>query len=333
MRPLVLILGLAGCVSEAATPAPPIDEAVAVRTTPVTEVLASRPIHGVGRLHATTEAWLSFPFGGVVDDVRVTPGQRVRRGEVLAVLDAAPALAQRDAARAALDKAERDAARAARLEGAATAPMQTEDARTGVAVARAQLDGAEFQARRSTLVAPSDGVVVGVRVEDGETVGAGLPVLRFAGADGYEVDVVLAAADGLAAEVGSAAVVDVLGREVPGHVVERAGGAGALGGWSVVVALDADDPGLAPGLVAEVTVAPPPTPWRFVPLAAIAEADGDDGAVFVVDGDVARRVPVTVGFVDGDRVALRDGPPPGVPVVETGVPFVRDGARVRGGAR
>ena len=303
-----------------------------MQTAPVVKVEASRPIEGVGRLHAANEAWLSFPFGGVVADVRVVAGERVRKGAVLAVLDTGPAYAQRDAARAALAKAERDAARAVRLEGSVTAAQQTEDARTGVDVARAQLEGAEFQARRSAIVAPEDGVVLDLRVEAGETLGAGMPVVRFAGGAGFEVDLVLSAADGLAAEVGSVAAVEVMGQTVAGRVTERAGGTGPLGGWTVVVGLAESEIPLASGLVARVHVTPPPSPWRFVPLSAIAEANGRDGAVYVVDGDVARRVPVSVGFFDGERVALRDGPDVGANVVVVGVPFVSDGVRVAGGA-
>jgi RND family efflux transporter MFP subunit len=314
----------ASALQEAASP-----EVVAVRTAPVAEAPVARPLHGSGRLRATTEATLSFPFGGVVADVVVSRGQVVHKGELLAVLDAAPARAQLAAATSAAQKAARDAARAEALGGAVSTAQQ-QDARTGLEVAQADLDAARFQARRSVLVAPADGTVLDVFVDDGQTAGAGQPVLRFAGAEGYEVELVLSAADALAAAPGTpaAATIRSAGVALPGVVTERAGGAGPLGGFTVVVGLEATDAVLAPGLVATVDLAPAPSVRRTVPIEALAEADGSDGAVYVLDGDHVRRVPVTIAFLAGALVALDDGPPAGSEVVVEGVPFVVDGGAV-----
>ena len=52
---------------------------------------------------------------------------------------------------------------------------------SGLFRTQADLDAARFQARRSVLVAPADGTVLDVFVDDGQTAGAGQPVLRFAG--------------------------------------------------------------------------------------------------------------------------------------------------------
>lgn len=329
MRALLFLL-VTGCATSAANAPIPTDEAVAVTLAPLAAEPLARPVHGVGRVRAADEVALAFPFPGIASDVRVVPGQPVRRGDVLAVLDAAPARAQLAVARQALEKAERDATRARALEGTALSAAQREDAVTGLEIARANVDAAAFQASRSTLVAPADGVIVDVNVEDAQTVAAGAPVVWFAGTGGWEVELTLPAADALDCPPGTAVTAHIRGEEVPGRVLERAGGAGALGTWSLTVALDPTDLPLASGLVATVDLAPDPRDWPTVPIGALAEADGSDAAVYTVSGDgLAQRVPVRIAFLADDRVALADAPDLGTPLVVQGVPFLTDGARVR----
>lgn len=329
-RGLLLLSPLLGaCVDAAAThEAAPEAEAVSVTTAPVEELPVSAPVHAAGRLRAADGATLSFPFGGVVARVDAVRGQRVRRGDVLAVLDAGAARAQLDAAASALEKAERDAGRARALDGALSTAQQ-QDAATGLRIAQANLQAARFQTRRSALVAPSDGLVVDVFVTADQTAAPGAPAIAFAPDGGLEVELVLGSADALRVEPGTAAVVGVraAGRVVEGRVLERAGGAGPLGGFTAVVALD-DASGLAPGLVASVDLRPEPRPWPTVPIEALAEADGDEAVVYVLTDGVVTRAEVAVAFLDGDRVALRSGPPVGSLVVVAGLPFVSDGAAV-----
>jgi RND family efflux transporter MFP subunit len=320
------LLLLTGCATADALQEPPADEAVAVGVATVEARPVGRPIHASGRLRAASETRLSFPFGGVVADLAVVRGERVRAGQVLAVLDAAPARAQLAAATSAAEKAQRDVTRVDAL-GNAVSTAQQQDAGTGLAVARANLDAARFQARRSVVVAPSDGVVLDVFVEDDQTVGAGQVVVSFAGSEGYEVELVMSADDALLADPGTTASVTLRGFATPlaGHVAERAGGAGALGGFTVVVALDPVDVTLAPGLVAAVDLQAAPQVYPTVPFLALAEADGSDAAVYVLDGDRVRRTPVSIAFLTNQEVALAVGPPAGSRVVVDGVPFVSDG--------
>jgi RND family efflux transporter MFP subunit len=327
-----LALLLAACTSKADTEVEPTDPAVPVVTQPLAEVAVAQPMRGVGRIRAATELPLSFPFGGIVERVHVRAGEKVKRGQVLAALDGRSVQAQLTAARSALAKAERDQVRANALEGAGTAPREVEDAKTGVEVARANVESAQFQATRSALVAPDDGIILAVPAEQGQTVAPGTPVLFFAAADGWEVPIVLSSAEGMAVAVGTPAKVSVQGIATPlsGTVVEKAGGAGPLGGWDVKVAIDPAGVGLAAGLVADVTLTPEPKPTMVVPLEALAQADGDDAFVYVVADGAADRVPVRIAWFDGDTVALSEGPPLGSEVIVKGVPFVHDGVRVRG---
>lgn len=329
MRALVW-LAVVGCGGD------PLDEGrpegVVVRTVPVAQEPIARPVHGAGRLQAAEEVTLSFPTGGIVRSVDVQAGDRVKRGQRLASLDATPASARLDGARSAVVKAERDYERAMSLEGTALARSQREDAATGLEIARANLSAAQFEVRHSALVAPADGVVISRFADADQTVGPGVPVFRIATDSAWELEITVPAADalrldpGLAATVRLAAYGDTL---FSGHVVRKAGGAGGLGTWHVTVALDPTDHPLASGLVGGADLSPESEVLPVVPLSALAEADGSRGAVYAVDGEgLARRVPVRVAFFSEDKVALV---PPVLQeeVIDIGTAFVRDGLPVR----
>lgn len=333
MRAIPFLLLLGACAQADALPAPERAAVapIAVHTAPVVTTALAEPVRGIGRVKAAEEVPLSFPFGGVVKTVLVDAGDHVRKGQVLAVLDAVAADAQLAQAESALAKAERDAERVTKLTDAGgLAPSTRQDATTGLEVARAQREAASFQARRSTLVAPADGVILTRYVEAEQTVGPGTPILSLASANGFELVVEVASADAVGLVPGTSAevTVDALrGAPIVGRVTRRAGGAGPLGTWPVTISLDPVD-GMASGLIGVATLSPSPQPWPTIPVTALAEADGDDGVVYTVSADgLAQRVPVRVAFLSGGQVALADAGG-ATQVITEGVAFVRDGAPV-----
>ncbi|MEQ1507088.1 MAG: efflux RND transporter periplasmic adaptor subunit [Myxococcota bacterium] len=330
MRAWLAVIAI-GCAQASELPDPDGPAPIPVRTVPVDRRAVRMPVHGAGRLRAADEVTLSFAAGGIVARLAVDTGDRVTRGQVLAVLDATPARARLDGARSALDKAQRDLSRATALEGSGLARQQREDATTGLELAEAGLAAAEFEVRRSVLVAPADGVVLGRFTDPNQTVAPGAPVLRLGTDSAWELEVEVAPADGLAIEPGLDATVALAaypGEVFPGHVVRRAGGANGLGTFTVTVALDPADRALASGLVGSADLVPLAPAGPTVPLSALAEVDGVDAAVYTVDGAVARRVPVRIAGFDGDAVSLRS-PVPVDAVIAVGTAFVRDGAPVQ----
>jgi len=72
-----------------------------------------------------------------------------------------------------------------------------------------------------------------------------------------------------------------------------------------------------------------PRPAASVPLSALLEGDGPSGAVFVLDGERARRVPVRIAFLQGGRAVLADGLDGVERVVAEGAAGLAEGTRVR----
>ncbi len=339
-RPLLTLaagaLLFSSSCSRAARAAPAEDDgAVLVRLAPVEPGPVERPIRATGIVAAKSEWDLAFKVGGVVSRVSVDEGARVRRGQVLAELDTTELAAGAAQAREGLAKARRDAERAALLAAEDSAPrMAAEDGRTGVAVAEAALAAAEFNLRHARLVAPDDGWVDRRAAEPGEVVAPGRPVLHLSGSGrGFVVRAALADRDVLGLAPGTPARVRLDARpdvELPGRVSEIALSASrGTGTYEVEIAIEAAGAPLLAGLTAKVRIPRSVPAAGAVPLAAVVAGDGASGAVFAVEDGRARRVPVSIAFLDGERAVLAQGVEDVETVVTDGASRLADGARVR----
>jgi len=333
---LAAALLASACASTSAAPAAPEAPTVPVRAAPVERGPLSAPIRAAGTVHPKDERALAFKVGGVVARVRVEAGDRVRRGQVLAELDATEVAAGAAEAREGLLKAERDRERALSLAAQDVAPRAAaEDAETAARVARAGLEAAEFNLRRAVLLAPDDGWVEERLVEPGEVVAPGRAVLRVSGRGrGFVVRAALADRDVWGLRPGRPARVEVdarPGAPLAGTVSEIARSASrATGTYEVEVQLDpVEARDLLGGLTAKVEIERELEVPASVPLSALVDADGARGAVFALEEGRAHRLPVHIASLQGERVVLAE-PLPGVSrVITDGAAQLSDGAPVR----
>lgn len=194
------VLALAGCSRQ--EPPPPPERPVKLVTVGAGTVAATAEL--AGEVRARVESNLGFRVPGKVISRRVETGQRVRRGDELARLDARDfELANQSAesaliaAQARLDNARAEYARyqelgkkgfvsatdmeRKRVELSA-AEAQHEQARSGVSLEKNRTDD-------TVLRADADGVVTAVLGDVGEVVGAGQPVIRLAQDGPREIEV------------------------------------------------------------------------------------------------------------------------------------------------
>jgi membrane fusion protein, multidrug efflux system len=295
-----------------------------------------RPVRAAGVVGPRDEWDLSFKVGGVIARVAVREGEAIRKGQFLALLDATEVEAGARQTKAGLVKAERDLERAKTLRASEAVPkLVGDDAETAVAVARAALDGALFNLRRTVLVAPDDGWVDARMAEPGEVVSAGRPVLHVSGRGrGFVLRAQVPERDVLDLSVGDAATVSIdarPGTEIPGRIVELGRSASrGTGTFQVVVGLEPPQHlGLLAGLTAKVAIERMVPAGATVPLAAVQEGDGELGAVFAVENDHARRVPVRIAFLQGALAVLETDLAGVERVITEGAARVADGDRVQ----
>lgn len=336
---LLMVALLPGCgrSARAAPPREPVERAVPVRAVPVQKGPVERPVRATGTVAAKREYDLAFRTGGILASVEVEAGARVRRGQVLARLDATDLAAAARGAREGAEKARRDLLRIRELRQGGSVPASAlEDAETGAAVSEAAERAAAFSLQHAVLLAPEDGWVDRRLAEPGEVVGPGRPVLHLSGTSrGWVVRAAVPERDVLGLVQGVPATVSLdasPGVELPGRILEVARQpTRGTGTWQVEIRIDPARlavPLLA-GLTARVAIERRVPAAGAVPLAALLDGDGTSGAVYALDGERARRVPVRVAFLQGDRAVLSAGLDGVERVVTDGATGLSDGARVR----
>jgi RND family efflux transporter MFP subunit len=310
---------------------------IVVRAAPVIDTALARPIVATGTVSPKDEIALSFKVGGVIARVSVDPGDAVRAGQTLAILELREIDAGLTKARSAAAKAERDLARAQRLYADSVVTLaQRQDTETAAELARADLDAAAFNRRYAVIVAPTSGTVLRRSAEPGETVDPGTAVLVLGSrARGNVVEVGLADRDVVSVRKGDPAVAlfDALpGLSFQGRITQIAGAADpGTGAYAVEITLR-DGGSLVAGLVGRVEIRPVlGAPATLVPIEAVLEADGDEATVFALSADSTRaeRRRVTVAFITGSTVAVAGGLEGARTVLTDGAAYLDDGSAVR----
>lgn len=333
----------AACGGGEAEPVPPRPVLVTQPSGGAQAALSAYP----GEIRAREESELSFRVGGNLVERNVDVGAQVRRGEVLAVLDAQDLALQAQAAQAQLAAAEADLARArgdrdrfARLvdeqlvsRSAYEAQVAAFKAAEGRArAARSQLAVARNQAGYARLRAPRDGVIASREAEVGQVLAPGQTVFTLA-ADGAR-EVVISLPEGRIREfaIGQPVVVELWNapeRRYPGTVREISPSADPrTRTYAARVALsDEAAKAVELGQSARVYVQEKGAGAALsVPLSAIQRGPSGATAVWVVDaGGNLRSRPVTLGRYGENSVPVLKGLGPDDWVVAAGGHLLREG--------
>lgn len=338
--PSLLLFGLFACAEGDAAPEKSGPPPALVRTAVVETGDLTEQWKALGEVRALQAAELAAGAAGPVDAVTAREGDLVDKGQLLLEVDTGPAGARYQAARAAADEAtvelDRLQAALARREAVAEGVLAREelvDARSAVARQAAQVASLEAAANeagatlgRHRIRAPFGGVITARRVDPGDWVTIGQPVLDLVSTDAVEVQSRVPRRVSLALQ--------------PGTAVRLAGGTGTV--TAVVPAIDpstrtvlvriAPDPGVAltAGDAIDVEL---PVPWSDVGVKVPRDAlllDPDQARVLRVDGDVATAIPVdVVATADAFALVMGEGLSVGDAVVTRGNERVRPGQSVR----
>ena len=293
-----------------------------------------------GRTEADHKVNISARTGGVLTQLNVTRGQRVKKGEVIAVLADEAREAQVQQAQALYDqrKAELEARRLLIDKG--TLPkLDLVSLESQFKAAEAALASAKAERDRGILRAPWDGVITEVPAEVG---GAAFSFTGTAIATLVALDPMLAVVEVSERKLAGIKVAEkaevrlITGQVVEGHVRYVAKSAtSATRTYRVEVTMANADSKIPDGITSEVVLSLNPVPAVQIPRSALTiSAAGDVGVRVVAAQDKVAFVPVHIvedlqdtmwvsGVTDETRVIVR------------GQDFVRDGqvvAAVESGA-
>lgn len=313
-----------------------VERRVPVRLAPVEHEFISIPLNTSGILSAASELKLSFKTGGIIQEIMVDIGQQVHKGQILAKLDLAEMEANATQAASGLEKAKRDAERATHLyKDTAITLEQFQNVQTALQIAKANARIADFNLKHSKIVAPEKGVILHKRAEPGELISPGMPVFYF-GSQGKEwkLKTGLTAGDVLKLQIGDAA--EIKFDEYPddifsARITQIGSGAGSRTGlYEVELSLDANRHKLLSGLFGTAEILPSTQQnMQLIPVAALVEAHGDDGIVFILQDSSVKKLKVKIAHILSDKVAISNGLENVSEVISLGAAYLEEGVKVK----
>ncbi|MFP7721552.1 efflux RND transporter periplasmic adaptor subunit [Lysobacter sp. A3-1-A15] len=288
---------------------------------------------GTAPLEAIGESQVVAKTSGVALQVMVEEGDMVRAGQTLVRLDADRARLQATQTAAQVAKLQNNFERSRKLaEQQLLSASDHDQIKYDLANARAANRLANLEVSYSAVTAPISGVVASRSIKTGNFVQINTPIFRIV--DTSQLEAVLNVPERELATLKPGLPVQLAVDSLPGQAftgrVDRVAPVVDAGSGTFRVICAFEGGGLLqPGMFGRISIAYDQRANALtVPRIALLDGEGDP-AVFVVRGGKAMRVPVKLGYVDGQWVEVREGIKPGEQVVVAGKAALRDGNKVQ----
>ena len=349
---LLILSSLIGC----GEPETEVEEVIRpVRYLVAEPASASRARIYSGTSKSALESRLSFKVSGTVEALPIYIGDQLKKGQLIAQLDASLLELQAQQSEANLIQAQASLRNAeagyqrvrglyagnnASRDDLDTARAAAESAEAQVKAAEKQLELAQLNVSYSRLYAKTDCTVASIDVEVNENVSPGNPIATVTCGSALEVELAVPESligelsNGIPATVRFDAVRD---QTFSGTVSEVGVAVGSGATFPVTVAIDGAHPDLRSGLAAEVRfdlATGEQGELYLVPLSAVVE-DGGEKFVYLAmpegDGDLAtiERRSVQIGELTDLGLEVLEGLSPGDRVVTAGTSVIREGLKVK----
>ncbi|HXE89495.1 MAG TPA: efflux RND transporter periplasmic adaptor subunit [Terriglobales bacterium] len=335
---IMLAFVLSGCSEKKAEPAAAAETVRGVRVVAVTAEPAPDFAEVTGTVRAAQTAIVSSETMGILRHVAAREGERVRRGQVLALIDDSAPQAALHRAQAGVRAAEQQAAAAEADYNLASATLrryqdlrekksvspqefdeiqarhdaaaaQREMAQAGRVQAQAELAQAQTAFGHTRVRAPFDGLVAEKRADPGTLATPGMPLFVVEDTSSFRAEAPADEQDLQYLAIGKSVpvFVEALGMEFTGRIAQVLPAADPASRSFLVKVQLPQDARLRSGLFARVRYARGERPMLRVPRSAVLER-GQVRAVFLLDPDgIARLQFVTLGREQGERVEVLSG--------------------------
>ena len=338
---LLIIIAFSAVKEKSANVAAQKENAIAKDKPPVNIVtlpLQTRTITDRINLPGNIEPWTELMFlakiDGTIDEVLVTEGDQVKKGDIIAKVDNSDFRIAVDRALAAYNLAQADYERDQSVHKQGLLPVaEIEARRTQLQTAKSDLEQAELLLSRCTIEAPMEGVIdtlyakVGLRLSTGDPVAMILQTKRMKAVIGIpESDV---------SAVRSLDAVDLTikalnNREIKGkkHFLAPSPGSIAML-YNLELALDNSDGEILSGMFVRADIIKKSVPDAVaIPFYSVISRNNEQFVYIEQDGVVEKRN-VVLGVMEQWMVEVTDGLQPGENLVVEGHRDVEDGQNVR----
>ena len=330
---LLLLLSLGACSGKAEDAAKKEEAALPVEVARVSSGAIEAAYRGTATLEAEDEATVMARSGGVIEQIHVEEGDRVRAGQVLARLETDKLQLQATQAKASLEKLEQDFKRNESVYQRNIISREAYDrTRFELESARAAYDLSQLGLKDSQIKAPFDGTITLRHIKRGNTLQPNSPAFRVTRMDRLQAHLNVPERD--------------IHKLRPGHPVKLSLDAwpdkifageilrinpvvdASSGTVKVTAQMKAGQAQLKPGMFGRVEILYDKHDQAvLVDKDAVLTEDAQE-SVFVVDAGKARRRSIRTGYTDDHHYEVLEGLKPGEIVVTTGQSNLKDDARV-----
>lgn len=298
-----------------------------------------------GITEAARKSTLTFRVNGLVQELPIKAGQTVKKGDLIAHLDEVPYQNVINDRRAKFIFAEAQFGRQRTLyEKKRVAKAKIDETEATLKTAKTALDIAEEDLRHTRLVAPYDGVIAQVHIDNHQNIQAKEPVVQLLGSD--NVDIAFDVPENLFLQVSRSGNTKIPFQisfnarpdltftafylkhdSVPDPTTRS---------YRVVVEMPQPDkviilPGMSVNVEVDLSglISRQATSDVLVPVEALFEDDGQTYVWAPDDDNFSRKVAVTVKNIEADSVRISDGLERGQRVIAAGVSQIHEGLKVR----
>lgn len=284
-----------------------------------------------GTVEESSGSTLSFPVAGTVQQIRVVAGQRVTKGELIAVLDEAALRSTHEAASALLTQAEDAYQRMKQLYDAGSLPeIQWVEAQSKLRQAQSAEAISKKNLADGRLYAPFSGVISEKSVEVGHNVMPGQPVVRLVTINQVKVCVSIPENEISHIHTGQPVHVSVSaldGKTFSGKIVEKGITAHPLSrSYDVKALIDNPSGELMPGMICSLNIVNGENRTAIIlPTSVIQTDDCNRTFLWVNNKGKAQKKTVQTGMLTRNGVVILSGISTGDEVIVEGQQKVSEG--------
>lgn len=310
--------------------AKPLTNVVTLEMTPH-EMMEKISLPGVARPWKTLQ--VVAEVSGKIVVKKIEEGSRVKKGDILAVIDKRDYQNTYDSAKASYETARTSLNRFKALsKNQFVTQSQLDEARSQVKTAKAAMGNAKLALSRCAIRSPMNGIVDRAYIENGSFLGVGDPVAKILQINKLKIEVGIPESDVAAVRKLKHfdITIDALnGKTVTGtyhYLYKTTDSLARL--YSLEIALENPDFEILPDMFSRVAIVKARDPEGLgVPMYALLTRNNVTG-VFVERDSQARFQPIAIGFQDGWETQVTKGLSPGEHVVVVGHLIIDDGEKV-----
>ena len=310
------------------------EKVILVRTISVSGTNATTDHSYVGVAEESFALSLGFSMIGTVEQVAVSEGQRVSKGQLLATLNSATVQHAYDATNSTLKQAQDayDRLSALHKKGSVT-DIQFVEVETGLQQAKSMEAIARKSLEDTKMYAPFAGIIAKRSIEEGANVMPTFSAFKLVSIDEIDVKVSIPENEIGNISVGQSAIVTVPAinnTEYIGRVDKKGVEANPISHtYDIRIRIKNPQSALMPGMVGKVSLQSDTDGEQIVVPNRVVQITHDGKHfVWLTDGSTAKRRFVTIGSLANDGVVIADGLSSGDRVIVDGHNKVSEGMKV-----